>query len=75
MCMPERQAEGAALPCCRFSVTMGVGIVSLLLYTAPHKFRHMDDIGVALYLASLALWLHIELIEICMIWLACGADC
>ncbi len=58
--MSEGQAAGAVLPGCRFSVTMGVGIVSLLMYTAPHKFRHMDDIGIALYLVSLALWLHID---------------
>ena len=55
MNMPECQETGAALPCCRFSVTMGVGILSLLLYTAPHKFHHMDDIGIALYLVSPAL--------------------
>ena len=41
-------------------MTMGVGIVSLLLYTAPHKFRHMSDIGIALYLVSVVQWLHTD---------------
>ena len=57
MSMPGCQEEkaGAALPYCRFSVTMGFGILSVLLYTAPHKFHHMDDIGIALYLVGPAL--------------------
>ncbi len=34
-----------------FSV-MGTGVLSTLIHQAPHKFKHMDDIGTPLYLLN-----------------------
>ena len=40
-----------------FSVSMGTGVISILLHTAPHKFRGMAVIGTVFYVANIALFL------------------
>ncbi len=43
-----------------FSVNIGIGILSILIYTSPHKFDGMNEIAAALYLANCALFLAIS---------------
>ncbi len=40
-----------------FSVNMGTGIISILLYTLPHQFRGLQEIAIAFYLLNLLLFL------------------
>ena len=40
-----------------FSVNMGVGIMSILLHTSPHRFKGETVIGTALFLANVAIFL------------------
>lgn len=39
-----------------YSVNMGTGVLSILLHSAPHQFKHMSEIGAILYLVNCALF-------------------
>jgi tellurite resistance protein TehA-like permease len=52
------------MPAHRFTVNMGTGIVSILLRTAPHKFRGMADIGTGFYFLNIALFVAFTAVSV-----------